>query len=369
MSIETHPIAEGNTQIVALFEHYLAKAKEGKAGYGYAALCYNNADAHVNAAGVMELEPTAAALAENLTMHIKKSMLNRIPPHVQRYIPADRVFYNVAGGPLSFDFIPWLIDQEQTRIREKAPFPLKVRFWFGADGKSGLDAPVRVLFFENVVKPALKLIGAVEDPTMEFGRFKEFYANRYITEACKAGESIPYLEASEEIIEQVRLHCKFYDYGYKAPVVITLRETTPWPQRNSNFTAWTQFAWKIREEGERVIFVRDYSKADQTHSYFDTYPEASKNILVRMALYQLAKYNLTVSAGASALTLYSDTPWMTFIELKEDGYAFRPDTPSFWKENQGIEQGEQYPWCKENQRLIWKPDTYENIVEAWEQRK
>jgi hypothetical protein len=72
-----------------------------------------------------------------------------------------------------------------------------------------------------------------------------------------------------------------------------------------------------------------------------------------------------VSAGCSALLLYSNCPWLTFIELQTDEHAYRPDTPSFWKENQGIEQGEQYPWCKPNQRLIWKPDTYENIVEAW----
>ena len=69
--------------------------------------------------------------------------------------------------------------------REGAPGPLKVGFWLGRDGKTGVGTPARRRAFDNVVRSALPLIGAVEDNRAILGRAKHYYASRDIVAACQ----------------------------------------------------------------------------------------------------------------------------------------------------------------------------------------
>ena len=80
-----------------------------------------------------------------------------------------------------------------------------------------------------------------------------------------------------------------------------------------------------------------------------------------MALYAEAKMNFFVSNGPVSLCVFSDAPWMQFVTLGSE------EMSKFWVEHAAVEKGEQYPWSKPNQRIIWQPDTYENLVAAWEQ--
>ena len=41
------------------------------------------------------------------------------------------------------------------------------------------------------------------------------------------------------------------------------------------------------------------------------------------------------------------------------------NTGEFWREKNGIAPGEQYPWSRPDQRIVWERDTYENISKAW----
>ena len=186
------------------------------------------------------------------------------------------------------------------------------------------------------------------------GCSEPLFVPRGIVAGAKAGETVPKLKSTYK--------------GHIEPgaVTITLREASHWPHRNSNRIAWLKFALLLRDRGERVIFVRDTEHAFEPFADFQTDPLASVDLDYRAALYESARANLFVSNGPAGLAMFGDKPWLQFVTLEdEDGYA--PNTAKFWTENGGVAPGEQYPWSGSQQRLVWAPDTYENILEAWTQ--
>jgi len=290
---------------------------------------------------------------EQLAGAMEKSVVNRTLPEAPP-APADQVCYNVPQSPLSYDFIHWLVDAEMTRIAEGAPAPLKVCFWFGRDGKTGLDDPWRRGMLENVMRPALALIGAVEDPTAVNGRNKMEFGFKGVVDGAKRGLTVPRFRAMTIA-------------GFAGCVTITLREAKQWPHRNSNIDAWVEFAWYLRERGERVVVVQDTAHADAPFFFgFETCPQASRVLYARASLYQSAKMNFFVSNGPATLAFFSEWSWTMFLKIEPDGHPYAPNTPSFWREQFGMEVGEQFPWARPDQRIVWKGDDYENLVEAWE---
>lgn len=357
--------AHGNADVVAALEHFLAKAREGR--MAYISMFGLTEPAHVLSyfGGSIEELPRAWKVAgEQREMMIDQIRKRERPPQ-DMSLGVDYVCFNACSAPLSFDFLAWMVDAEMTRVRTGAPFPLKVHFWFGkdnvddprltSDSAPGLGLPARKIMLENVCRPMLKLIGAVEDLKAIGGWFTAVCTTRGVVEAAKAGEPVPKFKSPlpPPIFGQY--------------VTITLREAVDWPHRNSNIDAWMKFAFYLRGEGERVIFVRETGEADVTLDAFGTSPKASKDLLYRMALYNGARANLFVSNGPASLAWFSDKPWLMFTEVEQEGLetTYKPNTPKAWRENMGIEVGQQWPWSKPNQRIIWQKDDYETIVEAW----
>ena len=52
------------------------------------------------------------------------------------------------------------------------------------------------------------------------------------------------------------------------------------------------------------------------------------------------------------------------IKIEPDGHGYAPNTPKFWRDELGLEVGQQFPWARPDQRVIWAPDDYENLVKA-----
>lgn len=316
-------------------------------------------------AGDAFLDPRAERLLRIMAQETQERIINRTLPPRAENVPADYVIYNVPAGSISYDFIIWLMDCEMTRMREGYAPPLKVHFWFGRDGKAKFDLENRSQMFENVVKPSLALLGAIEHQDAIHGRD---YARRHfrtITEGARNGEKVPQLKAPYRAREMMN---RWLGDG-PAPVVITLREAEHWPHRNSNVRAWVDFARDLKAQDERVIFVRDTATADEPIEGFETCPAAALDLHMRVALYERAQANLFVANGPCILAAFMDRPWLTFTPIEPDDSPYKANTPLFWRMHVGIDVGEQYPWSRPDQRIVWKRDDYKTIVEAWEQMR
>ncbi len=359
LDLEKPGRVHGNHEVVTLLEDWLARAKEGRFSYATVTVCEPPNLMACDFAGSVEMEYAVDAALQMLKLKIEQNIANRQPPAVDNHAPADRWIYNVANAPVSYDFIPWLIDAEMTRRREGAEAPLRVSFVKGKTGKMGLDGWYRSQMFAGVVRPALSLLGAEE--RSETGRIKEFYTTADIVKYSRAGESVPMLQSTPLAKKEVREQLD----GEK-PVVITLRESENWTHRNSNLKEWIRFATYLRSRGERVIFVRDTAKATEPLPGWETYPRASVELDIRLALYEQAKCNFFVPNGPWGLAIFTRAPWIMPIQLSKDE-LYRPYNPDFWPKYQGIEEGEQWPWSTTKQRIVWNArDDYKTLVNAWE---
>lgn len=350
--------ALGNREVVAGLEMLLATAKAGNAGYLVALMLTENAEPSGGWFGAYPYEKEAAEQTAKLADIMARAHLNKQLPERDPSVPADRVVYNVPTSPMCYDFIAWLIEAEMNRIRAGAPAPLKVAFWFGRAAQVGLENPSCREMFQNVIKPSLALIGAVETPDAVDGHYKELFVFRDILNGARSGDVVPRFHAPDQMIEQTRKQ-------FGSPVVITLRESEHYPHRNSDLDVWVAFAEYLKRNGEKVVFVRDTAKAYEQIEGFRTFPAASTNLHWRAALYATAKMNLFVSNGPTTLCFFSDWPYMTFIKPEADGHPYAPSTPSFWRDQNGMEMGEQFPWARDDQRILWTAPTYETLVDAW----
>ena len=204
--------------------------------------------------------------------------------------------------------------------------------------------------YDNVIIPGIRFVGAVEDPTcIEHGRSMELYTAVHIVKACRRGEDVPLLTPSAEAVKAVS------SIGAKGPyLTITLREAAYSAHRNSNIGEWMKFAEYLDAQGERIIFVRDTKHAMDGVTGYETCPAASMDIDVRLALYEQARCNLFVPTGPWCLSVFGTRPWLCFNELNAmDPYP--PNTEQWWQQYQGISQGEQFPWSRPTQRIIWAP--------------
>jgi hypothetical protein len=353
--------AQGNDMVIAALEQFLVEARKGRAGYLVALMLADGERPMGGWFGIPTLESSAITHLEHMAAQWDASVINRTLPDRAPGVPANRCVYNVPLWALCYDFIAWLINAEMTRRREGAPAPLRVGFWFGRDGRTGLEMPYRGLMFEHVVRPALALVGAVEDETAVDGRVLDAFTSRPIAEAARAGETVPKLRSTDHARKLVRRH-KFGN-----PVTITLREATHYQERNSDLRAWLAFASNLENHGHRVVFVRDTEHADEPLDGFLICPAASRDLLVRQALYESARMNFFVSNGPLALAEFSDYPWTAFMPIEPDGHGYAPATPKFWREHFGVEAGSQFPWSRSDQRIVWETDDYNNLVRAWSQ--
>jgi hypothetical protein len=128
---------------------------------------------------------------------------------------------------------------------------------------------------------------------------------------------------------------------------------------------WLQAGIAIANQGENVIFIRDTAYADTPLlPNMPICPEASVDLDRRLALYSVAKTNLGVVNGPMGLCWA--TTHIPHITMWKDA----PNYPCYdhdWLKNYvGFAWGEQFPWNDPtNQKIVWKDDTRENILDAY----
>lgn len=366
MSESREVAALGNKAVIDMLEQVLAEARKGKLCHVAVIMSQFGVHPGIGVAGEVAMSESCKRGVVDLIKAIDDRNSNGIMPPRDEALGEDYVCYNCVVSPISFDFMFWLVDAEMRRRAAGAPAPLKVAFWKGRDGIGRLNEPIIRQFFENVIRPLLRLIGAVEvDAAKYMGRCKNCYVSKDVVAYCKEGQEVPRLTAPAGAKLDVAEWLQRRGIT-KPPVVITLREAQHWDHRNSNIEAWCRFAADIARKGERVIFVRDTRRAMEPLKGWITYPEAAVDLHIRTALYERAKANLFVANGPAALAMFIDTPMFSFTPLEPDGHTYFPNTPQFWADNMGIMPPEQFPWFRPDQFLFYDHDTYENITAAWE---
>jgi hypothetical protein len=278
------------------------------------------------------------------------------------------VSYDLGRAPASWDFLNWLINVEIERRLHNGG-PLTVRFVPGPkDGfrDDNLARPTdqRRAILENVMKPALRLIGATEGN--EDNAPSPSYMITSTVEYANRGIVIPKFQAPDEYLQEADEWL-----GGSLPVVITLREAAYYPERNSNIPNWIKFARGI---GVPVVFVRDTRMAGVPLEDFPTdfvpgnpiamNVRASTDLLFRAALMQRARVNMMVSNGPIGIAQHIENPWLQFKPMTPQLPGWSPGQASWW-EKIGIGVGGQYPWTKEDQRICWGDDELHILETAW----
>ena len=143
----------------------------------------------------------------------------------------------------------------------------------------------------------------------------------------------------------------------RAPyVTLTLRESFRNQHRNSNREAWQRFHQYLMQTGLDVVVIPECE-------------DAPINLEHRMALYCGAEMNLGVAQGPMALCVFSDAPYITLNQNPKDMTGRAQYDIDKLLVKTGFPPGSQYAFRTDRQILIWEPDTFENIVAAYEAMK
>lgn len=356
---------EGNREVNDLLAKWKEFAELGDMRFVGLVACRTSEDVVTDCAGAQGTEFAAYfgldELKRNLAEHLKNRSMS-----IKQGDDADPScwIYSIAQWTVGYDFFQWLVNVEIIRRREKIPGPLKVNFYPGKDGslENSLNNPLREQMFYKVCRPMVPLLGGVESdkPNGRYLDHVKAFSYAPVIQAYRDGIELPKFHAPEAARQFIK--DKFQD---RRPVIITLRETELHSYRNSKLNEWLRFAAWLKDQGEDVVFVRDTRLADEPLEGWETVPEASKEIEIRMALYEIGKHCYFGSNGPFGLVTISDIPWTVIYPLDEKK-SYKYNNPTVWANTMGIKPGEQYPWCRPDQRFILKEDTFENLVQAWE---
>lgn len=143
------------------------------------------------------------------------------------------------------------------------------------------------------------------------------------------------------------------DPGY---MTITLRKSFRNTFRNSNTEAWQRFKTYLEGLGHLVVMLPECEQAPLDVEY-------------RMALYANADMNFGASNGPLVLCHLSDAPYLTMNMCPEDRTGTAQYDLRAHMIKTGFAPGSQFSFRNQNQLLVWKADTFANIVQAWESMK
>lgn len=134
---------------------------------------------------------------------------------------------------------------------------------------------------------------------------------------------------------------KKYDH-----ITVTIRDSWRNKHRNSNRAEWDKFISWAENRGEKVVVLEDREKD----------PISVKD---RWDLYQ-CRMNLFVPSGPAALCILSNAPYM-IVGYPGNSHDVYLQTIHHW-----LWRNAQFPWANQNQKLVWKPDTFETIQKVYE---
>lgn len=287
-------------------------------------------------------------------------------------------YYDLAVGPVSFDFLVFAVKAEMARQRAGVaklhliivPFERGVAGMF-RDKTAFYDEHEMRWRLWNICVPAAQLLGASVTLATDWAQAKRLAVvcwpqdwdrqtlkdRRHLVgdviSWCKGGAAVPMVRASEHARRKVG---EAYQRLGKPVVTMTLRNTYL-QERNSDRGAWDRARRHIESNGYAVVILED---TDVALSHGNGYGEL--NLDVRAACYEMAALNLQANNGAASLCWFSQKPYLMFgagVPAEEwNGLFVR----------QGLPLGTNWPWAKPGQKLVYGPTSAEQIIgefDAW----
>lgn len=271
--------------------------------------------------------------------------------------------YNLGEAPPTYDFLSFLAVCEMERL-QRGDRHLHINLIPGPKGGFRDDdlppsLSMRQQMLAAIVVPAAELVGA----TIGFGSggSKMPYMLQPAVSAAKDGWAPPEFRARE----QARIMVDAGAPADKPMVVVTLREADYHGGRNSS-DAWYNWVRSAADRAPyRVVVVRDTSQVLKPIPHVQTAPWASVDLHLRAALYERADLNLAVNNGPCHLMYFNPRcSYRVFKQIVDGELCTNAD---WWRTKIGLEEGEQYPWANDNQRLMWQDDSRSNIEQAVEE--
>lgn len=288
-------------------------------------------------------------------------------------------YYDLAVGPVSFDFCVFMVKAEMARRRAKFDRLHAVIVPFAA-GVGGMFRDKTALYdvhemrwrLWNICIPACQLLSASVTLAADWNQARLLYdedrstvawppdwdqqtlKNRRhligeIITAARAGEAVPRFSASEHARRKVR------DFTGGRPFVTMTLRNTYLAKRNASRGDWLIAKKKIEDAGYRVLALED---TDVALSLGQGYGEL--NLDLRMACYQEAVLNLQANNGAASLCWFSDRPYRMF------GAGVPPEEWDGLFVKQGLPLGETWPWASPGQKIVYGPTSAEQIIAEFE---
>jgi len=148
---------------------------------------------------------------------------------------------------------------------------------------------------------------------------------------------------------------------HAAPLVLTMRDRKWSHGRNSDGGGWREFLDVLRERGIPAVVIPDtervFERAEFSEYGVPACVPASINTELRLALCELARMNFTVNTGPGTMLLFSKAPYRYFTNLD----TTKESSTALWEEI-GLPPGSQLSSDVGKQKIVWEPDSFENLV-------
>lgn len=283
-------------------------------------------------------------------------------------------YCDLAFCPVSFDFVTWLVRAMKERD-DRGCNGLHVVVVPKDDGLGGFsrhwgkhdEAATRWRLW-HVVMASVPLAGATvtlagsRDDAAKVGHDSAYrwwpggkaHFMGPLVEAARKGEAIPKLQATAG----ARRYIETWLDGFrslKPLVTLTTRQQTTDPDRNSNPVAWEHFQTWLETQGIRPVVLSDANVAlGQGRGFTEMDPD------LRLALYERAKINLIGNNGPQELLKFSNASYLAF------GQALSPGWRDHFLKYFGMKFGDQLPWARDDQRLVYRRDDFEILKDEFQ---
>ncbi|MGE0474888.1 MAG: hypothetical protein AB7P17_14740, partial [Nitrospirales bacterium] len=150
-------------------------------------------------------------------------------------------------------------------------------------------------------------------------------------------------------------------------ISITLRDYAFMKERNSDIQVWTNFARRLDPTRFFPVIILDTEATldplPKILEGFEIFREASWNVPLRMALYEISYLNLGVNNGPMFMCALNKRTRLLIFKLIT---ASVPQTTKELIASLGFEIGGQLPFATSFQKLVWADDTLPVIEQEFQ---